>query len=340
MFRPLDNNAARSAIDAFQLYEALQETGSELSRLSGGMHWKTVTGGREYLYRTLDRLGNAKSLGPRSLETEAIHASFHARKAELSERRAALSNRLSMQEKINAVYRAGTAPSHVADICLRLSSASLLGSNLHVVGTNSIFAYESLAGVRFDSELLETTDLDLLWDHSTKLQLVGDEAIDEGGLITLLKKVDPSFSLSKNQPFRAVSKSGFMVDLIRATPVPPWKDEPDRFFENDFIATDIVEVKWLVSAPKLRQLVVSIDGRVFPMHVPDPRAFAMYKLWMSQSPTREPIKRGRDFSQAKAVIQIIQERLPHLSANWRAMRSFPAEILEKTLETISPPREA
>ncbi|MDI9334268.1 MAG: hypothetical protein QM533_07805 [Cytophagales bacterium] len=35
------------------------------------MHWKTV-GAKEYLYRTLDGKGTAKSLGARSTETQAI----------------------------------------------------------------------------------------------------------------------------------------------------------------------------------------------------------------------------------------------------------------------------
>ena len=49
------------------------------------------------------------------------------------------------------------------------------------------------------------------------------------------------------------------------------------------------------------------------MQVPDPRAFALHKAWLSGLPTREPIKKPRDLDQARAVAQLIQDEMPQLS---------------------------
>jgi len=50
-----------------------------------------------------------------------------------------------------------------------------------------------------------------------------------------------------------------------------------------------------------------------PMRVPDPRAFALHKAWLSGLPTRESIKKPRDLDQARAVAQLVLEQMPQLS---------------------------
>jgi hypothetical protein len=49
------------------------------------------------------------------------------------------------------------------------------------------------------------------------------------------------------------------------------------------------------------------------MRVPDPRAFALHKAWLSGLPTREPLKKPRDLAQARAVAQLVQDDTPQLS---------------------------
>lgn len=73
-----------------------------------------------------------------------------------------------------------------------------------------------------------------------------------------------------------------------------------------------------------------MDNRV-PFHVPDPRAFALHKAWLSQQLTHEPLKKPRDLAQARVVAQLVREYMPHLSfdeslfslhGNVRAMREL------------------
>lgn len=335
MFLTLDKQQSKQVIESVSTYRVLQDARQKSFDYKGGMHWKTVSG-KEYLYRSLDRHGNAKSLGPRSPVTEATYEAFHHRKAELHGRIEDLEKLMVRHAKINAAVEVGHVPDNVADVCVELDSAGLLHHNMMIIGTNAMHAYEALAGVRFPSDLLATDDVDLLWNHTTKLSLAAIEGMKvDKGLIGLLKRADKSYEVVRNQPFRAASNTGFKVDLIRQMPDPPWSDEPDRFFANDdLVATDIWNMKWMLGAPRIEQPVIAHDGRVFMISAPDPRAFAMFKLWLSKAPDREPDKKQRDLAQAQAVISLIEDRLPHYADKWNSLRSFPEEVVKATTDRI------
>lgn len=289
------------------------------------MHWKTVAE-KEYFYRSLDRKGKAKSLGVRSAKTEDIERHFNDQKTQSKARLESLSEALTTHSKINAAHRLGSAPSIVAALCQRLSIAGLLGPSLVIIGTNSLFAYEAMAGVRFDREMLATTDIDLLSGHKARIRLA-------------LMDFMPDDQAMEGQTFRAINDKGFMVDLIRQMPKPPWKDEPDRISaagnsDTDLVATDIWNMKWLLNAPQVQQNAIALNGTMFPICAPDPRAYAMFKLWLSQSDERNPVKKSRDFLQAKALAAMIQEKLPHLAANWNQINSFPAAIAQRLVAQL------
>jgi hypothetical protein len=287
------------------------------------MHWKTI-GGHTYLYKTYDRRGNAKSLGAKSPKTEEIARIFAVKKAETSARLTTLKEALAVHARINTALRLGSAPKTVADVCWALERSGLMGKSIAVIGTNCLYAYEALAGVRFQRDIVATTDIDLLWNHKATVRLAHTEEASPQGILTIIQRADKSFQRLEQHSFRAANDKGFMVDLIRQTPNPPWADEPDRFFEGDLIATDIWNMKWLLNAPRMTQTVTATDGRMFSMTVPDPRAYAMFKLWLSKSMERNPAKKSRDAAQAMAVASLIEDRLPHFAQRWRQVKSFPA----------------
>ncbi len=329
---PLADDQAKQVIDAEQTYQAWWDAWRASRDYVGGMHWKAVAG-KEYLYKTHDRKGNAKSLGARSSATEAIATEFHAGKQEAESRLKSLSERLRMQERVNAALRVGSAPNIVAQLCLKLAQTGLMGKSLMVIGTNSLYAYEAIAGVRFAREVMATRDIDLLWSHKAKLAfstLNDDESASEDGLMGILQKVDKSFKRLDSQHFRAANDQGYLVDLIRQMPVPPWKAEPERMGnEHDLIATDIWNMKWLLNAPRVEALAIAVNGSVFPITAPDPRAYCAFKYWLSQSDERDPQKKSRDLAQAKAVYGVIQERLPHLGTKWFELASIPRDVLKR-----------
>lgn len=330
MFVPLSDGAAKAAIDCQQTYEALNDARLKAASFKGGMHWKTVAA-REYLYRTLDGKGTAKSLGARSDATQAIFAAFTQGKQTSDARVQALTEKMAERSRVAKALRAGSAPRVLADICERLTKIGWMGRNIVVIGTNSLYAYEALAGVRFDSDITATTDVDLLWKHHSKLTMIGDVAQSPQdaaeGLLGVLKKADKTFEIMDKQRFRAVNSAGYMVDLIRQMPRPPWRDEPAQIGgKGDFVATDLTHMDWMLSAPKLNQTVLAQDGRAFEMTVPDPRSFMLFKEWLSQQDEREPIKKGRDARQSKIMRQLLVECLPQYPLDWVQFKSFPKSL--------------
>jgi len=51
------------------------------------------------------------------------------------------------------------------------------------------------------------------------------------------------------------------------------------------------------------------NGTELPMRVPDLRAFALHKVWLSGLSTRETIKKPRDFEQARIVARLVRENM-------------------------------
>jgi hypothetical protein len=171
--------------------------------------------------------------------------------------------------------------------------------------------------------------MDLLWDARTNLQLYGGGDRIAGGLIDVLRKVDNSFEPIKKDSFRAANKDGYLVDLIKPTPQPPWKEQPKKLVASDeLVAAEIANLEWLQSSPRFTHVVLGDDGMPATMVTADPRAFAIYKLWLSGQSRREALKRGRDRLQAFAVARLVAERLPSLSFDTQDLKAFPQDVID------------
>lgn len=98
---------------------------------------------------------------------------------------------------------------------------------------------------------------------------------------------------------------------------------------NDLEAVAIDGLIWHESAPAFEG--VAIDARGVPVRlvVPDPRAFAVHKLWLSAKPDRNPLKRRRDEAQARGVAALTARYLTHLPFEPGALRNFPSALVEK-----------
>jgi hypothetical protein len=333
MRNELTNAQIKTVIDAEQLFDAYLDAKAAYKNFNGGMHWKTISG-KQYLYKTLDRNGNAKSLGVLSEKTKLIYDTYINDKAKANERVKSLAEKLTIQEKLNKVFRVGHVPNEIADICIQIQNADLFRTNFMVIGTNAIHAYIAMTGVRFNDDIMATTDIDLLWSHKSKLSLLATSKMQCDGLIGLLRKADNSFEVKTNQTFRAISNRGFMVDLIRQMPSPPWKQEPDQLIggaPKDLVATDIWNMKWLLNAPRLEQTLIALDGRMFKITCPVPQAFVIFKYWLSQSDERDVRKKSRDLEQSKQIYQLTKDKLPQYNLNYQSLQSFPKKVIEQML---------
>ena len=80
--------------------------------------------------------------------------------------------------------------------------------------------------MHFDSSVMETADIDILWEARSRLTLAAD--IRGAGLIGLLRQADRSFEPAAARSFRPVNGTGFMVDLLKALPKDAIRDDARR----------------------------------------------------------------------------------------------------------------
>lgn len=318
---PLSNQQRLHLINTQQIHEARMAAYRNAQDYAYGMRWKRVRGA-EYLFRQRDRRGNGKLLGRRSPETEKTLMQFLEAKARARERLAGLEAQLEEQARLNKALRLARVPRVVARILRLLEERNLLGA-FSVLGTQALYAYEAAGGVQFLLELLASGDVDLLYDTRRKLTLTSAR-LDGEGVLGLLKQADRSFELVRKRGFRAANAGQFMVDLIVA-PRSMRESEPVTFSEGDLVAAEVPDLQWLINAPKLDAVAIDEDGFPVPFRVPDPRAFALHKAWLSQQPGRDPVKKPRDLAQARAVARLVREAMPHLSFD-AAMTSLHGDV--------------
>jgi hypothetical protein len=71
------------------------------------------------------------------------------------------------------------------------------------------------------------------------------------------------------------------------------------------------------------------------MVVPDPRAFALHKFWLSGQPDREPVKKQRDRDQGLAVVRLVAQYLPQYLFKKSELKMFPADVFNEAQKQIS-----
>ncbi len=331
IFKEMTDNQRRIFIDTIQLYEAFLAAFKKMRSYKGGMHWKKSKG-REYLFRSRDRFGYGKSLGPRTSETEKILAQFQQGKQREKERLSALKKQLKEQSRFCKAALIQRAPRIVSSILRLLDQQNILGRNVMVIGTNAMYAYEASAGVFFDISAMATRDMDI----RPKLILAVDKDMDNTGLLGIIRKADRSFELISPGGFRAVNRDGFMVDLIKSEPKQLLIEETRQMGgPDDLKAAEIRNLQWLISSPKFSQVIIGEDGYPAPLVAPDPLAFALHKLWLSEQADREPVKKQRDHDQGLAVAQLIIQYLPQYQFNTSELRMFPKDVVQRAKEKIS-----
>lgn len=323
-FAELSESQLKQYTNAEQAFHSYRALAKRAVAYRGGMIWRTQSG-KDYLIKTSPD-AKQRGLGPRSPDTEKTYNEFLRGKQMAESALAAAKQRQVEIQRMNKALRIGHCPNIVVAI-LQALEKERISDHFMVVGTNALYAYEAQAGVHFVDGITATEDLDILWDSRRKISLVMSDEVKKDGLIGVLKKVDPTFMMMPDEPYRATNGSSFLVDLIKRRPASLYDDkEPQQIFpnEHDFWAAKIRNVEWLLHAPKFKQVVVATNGQMAEMVAPDPRAFVLYKAWMASKEDRNPTKKPRDFKQARAVHDLIVERMPQLSFD--RIHTFPESM--------------
>lgn len=340
IFQQLNGDQRREAINTQQRYAAYREAVQRSSDYRGSMGWKKIHG-RDYLVRSYygkSGIRRQTSLGLKSKKTEAIKLEYDRGRLDAQKRLKDLKTVMGRQAAINRALGLGRVPLAGAKIIRAIDEAGLLGSGIRVLGTNAIYAYEAVAGVRIDPGLTATEDIDLLFDARQRLSFIATKDVSQPSLLRLLQKADPSFRRS-SQKFHAANQEGYLVDLIKPLRNPPWAKEKERIGldENDLAAAEIAGLAWQESAPSFETTAIDERGEPCRIVTTDPRIWAAHKFWLSKRADREPAKRRNDAAQAHTVAQLVVQYMQHLPYVASELRMLPKRVFDEAKPLFAEP---
>lgn len=271
--------------------------------------------GARYLYETVDRNGNGKSRGRLDDDKQLEFDRYRMEKADAKDRRDG--SRATLEEKSN-LYRAlrlPMLPSQAGRILREADRRGLLGNEILVVGTNAVAAYflEANGFIRDAPE--ETEDFDIAW--------IKEEATDGARPIwDLLKAADSTFTVNTERPFQARNRDAYEVEILVA---------PSRaggiFRTDQPKPVPLPEQEWLLLGEQVDQVLICRDGTPARLVVPDPRYFALQKLWMADQAKRNPQKRPKDRKQGMALLDAVALAMPRFKLDDEFIAGLPDELV-------------
>ncbi len=313
VIQPFSAEQERALINMRQRYDAWIEAERELYTMPYDLRRKKV-GDYEYLYEIFDRSGNGKSLGAWDDEKQSQLEEYKAAKSAVKERRDGARDALGETSRIARALRLPLLSADAGPILREADRRSLLGSHLLVVGTNAMAAYALEAAGTFRDVPDETEDFDLAW--------TADEPEDGTQLWDMLKAVDPTFTINTERVFQARNARAYEVELLVApsrVESLAGKDRPRP--------VPLPEQEWLLPGRRVDQVVPCRDGTPARIVAPDPRWFALHKLWLGAQAKRDPLKRRKDTVQGTALLDAITETMPHYPLNNEFVGGLPSELM-------------
>ncbi len=313
-FDPFSDEQARALINLEQRYRVWIEAERTLAALPYDLRRKEVDG-RHYLYEIHDRGGNGRSLGPWSPDNARKFDAYRETKTAAKARR---DNTRTLVEESARLCRALRLPllaSQAGEILREADRRDLLGSHVLVVGTNAMAAYAVEAGGFLRDAPDETNDFDMAWSATHRSK-------EEQTLWNLLKAVDPTYTVNTERPFQALNAKAYEVEILVA---------PSRaatMFRTDKPQpVPLPEQEWLLLGRPVDHVVPTRDGNAARIVAPDPRWFALHKLWMSRQAKRNPLKRRKDEAQGRALLDAVAKAMPQYPLDEEFAAAQPAELM-------------
>jgi hypothetical protein len=311
--KPFSDEQARTLVNLRQRYEAWIEAERALAALPYDLRRKEIAG-RAYLYEIHNRGGNGTSLGPWSDDKAAQWEEYRAAKAAAKHRRETTKAVLDESARLARALRVPMVASEAGPLLREADRRGLLDGALLVVGTNTMVAY-MLEAAGFIRELPEeTADFDLAWTETEPHQ--GEQV-----LWHLLKAVDPTFTVNTERTFQARNAKAYEVEIRVA---------PSRL--ASMAPTDrprpvaLPEQEWLLMGTPIDQVLICRDGSPVRIVAPDPRWFALQKLWMAEQAKRNPLKRAKDRRQGMLLLDAVDEAMPHYPLDEGFAAALPGEL--------------
>lgn len=310
---PFSDEQARALVNLQQRYEVWMEAEQQLAAMPYDLRRKQV-GQYAYLYEIRDRSGNGDSLGAWSPKNEARFNAYREAKADAKARRDAYRETLDETSRLCRALRLPALASEAGEILREADRRQLLGTRLLVVGTNTMAAYNVEAGGFIREAPDETQDFDLAWSSE-------DSDVDDDVIWNMLKSVDPTYTVNMERPFQARNRKAYEVEIVVAPSRVATMHRTDRPKP-----VPLPEQEWLLQGQPVDRVVVCRDGSPARVVAPDPRWFALQKMWMSQQTKRNPLKRPKDAKQAQALLDAVAVAMPQYPLDEAFEADLPEEL--------------
>lgn len=311
---PFTEEQARTLVNLEQRYQVWIEAERAVAALPYDLRRKEVAG-RYYLYEIKDRSGNGKSLGRWSDELEAKLAGYRADKARAKERRDQSRERLDETGRLGRALRLPALANAAGPILREADKRNLLGNQLLVVGANAMVAYMVEAGGFIRDAPDETDDFDLAWSAT-------EPQDGERVLWDMLKAVDETFTVNLERTFQARNAKAYEVEILVAPSRAATMDKTDQPRP-----VPLPEQEWLLLGAPVDRVVICRDGSPARIVAPDPRYFALQKLWLGRQAKRNALKRPKDLKQGAALLSAVKEAMPQYPLDKAFERDLPKPLV-------------
>jgi hypothetical protein len=305
---------ARAAVNLAQRYRAWMDAERELHAMPYDLRRKHV-GKYTYLYEINDRSGNGKSLGAMDEQAETRLNAYSQAKAAAKKRRDGARPGVEESARLCRALRLPMLSSLAGEILREADKRRLLGDVVLVVGTNAMPAYAMAAAGFINEAPDETEDFDLAWAAEEPQE-------NKKTVWDMLKAVDSTFTVNTERMFQARNAKAYEVELLIA---------PSR--EKALASIDmprpipLPEQEWLLLGRRVDEIVVCRNGAPARIVAPDPRWFALHKLWMAQKPERNPLKKPKDAKQGKALLDVVAAHMPQYDLGTGFAAELPSELV-------------
>ncbi len=329
-YSKIDERLIRLIIDAHQAFESYEASAKRVANFKGSMNWKTIKG-KDYLYRRFNDQKDA-FIGPRNEETENIQKKYKEDSEKAKERKNSALENVKLHANFIKGAKLNRFPFAAAKIIRALTKK---GIDHKIIGTNALFAYETVTGVLFESKQIATEDIDILLDARQGMKIIAN--MDGESLLSLIQRTDKTFQpvTDSKYEFAATNSKDYRVDFITQGEGPMKKNSFEELLADDALKPiQIDSLKWVLSAPQFESVVYDTKGMPLRINAIDPRAFVLHKWYVSQQPDRNPLKISRDKSQARTVASMLANELPHLPHSKAISRIFPAIVKESATQEI------
>lgn len=161
--------------------------------------------------------------------------------------------------------------------------------------------------------------------------------MDGESLLSLIQRTDKTFQPipDSKYEFAATNSMDYRVDFITQGEGSMKRNAFEELLTSDDLQpVQIESLKWVLSAPNFESVVFDTKGMPLRINAIDPRAFVLHKWYVSQQPDRNPLKAGRDQSQARTVASLLSQELKHLPHGKAIARIFPSIVKASAIQEI------